>query len=179
MPTTYFAHLLIIKLGLSSTQSAHIHASLFNFNLPLEFASTWAPQKGIFDYKPKSLSIPVVPTREFCIALFKSKIEATIRNRGDKTESEYDNHPVGPVAAAAKQSFLRLIPHIMPPDSDHTSLYRLVLDHRDFGIHNMSIRVDVKGQPLVASLYDLGDWVRRAGYLVRSTDCGCRRSCDR
>jgi hypothetical protein len=65
-----------------------------------------------------------------------------------------DNVTVGPVAAKAKQSLIRLIPHIMPVDSDQQSLYRLVLDHGDFGIHNMSITRDAKGQPLVTSLYD-------------------------
>lgn len=39
-------------------------------------------------------------------------------------------------------------------DSDHSSLYRLVLQHGDFGIHNMSITTDADGQPLVTSLYD-------------------------
>lgn len=67
---------------------------------------------------------------------------------------EDDNNTVGPIAAAAKQSLLRLIPHIMPAESDQTSLYRLVLDHGDFGIHNMSITMDANGQPLVTSLYD-------------------------
>jgi len=42
----------------------------------------------------------------------------------------------------------------MPRDGDQTSLYRLVLDHGDFGIHNMSITIDANGQPLVTSLYD-------------------------
>ena len=65
-----------------------------------------------------------------------------------------DNVTVGPIAAAAKQSLLRLIPHIMPTDNDQTSLYFLVLDHGDFGIHNMSIAVDVNGQRVVTSLYD-------------------------
>lgn len=67
---------------------------------------------------------------------------------------EDDNNTVGPIAAAAKQSLLRLIPHIMPADGDQNSLYRLVLDHGDFGIHNMSIAVDANDQPLVTSLYD-------------------------
>ena len=67
---------------------------------------------------------------------------------------ESDNVTVGPIAAAAKQSLLRLIPHIMPINSDQTSLYRLVLDHGDFGIHNMSITMDANGQPVVTSLYD-------------------------
>jgi len=49
---------------------------------------------------------------------------------------------------------LRLTPHIIPTDSDETSLYRLVLDHGDFGVHNMSITVDASGLPLMTSLYD-------------------------
>jgi len=100
------------------------------------------------------LPIPVAPTREFCVALFMSKIEATIKNIGDMIGWEEDNATVGPIAAAAKQSLLRLIPHIMPADNDQPSLYSLVLDHGDFGIHNMSITVDANGQPLVTSLYD-------------------------
>jgi hypothetical protein len=67
---------------------------------------------------------------------------------------EDDNNTVGPIAAAAKQSLLRLIPHIMPTDNDENSLYRLVLEHGDFGIHNMSITMDDNGLPFVTSLYD-------------------------
>ena len=67
---------------------------------------------------------------------------------------EDDNNTVGPIAAAAKQSLLRLIPHIIPADNDQTHLYRLVLEHGDFGIHNMSITIDSNGRPLVTSLYD-------------------------
>ena len=66
---------------------------------------------------------------------------------------EDDNNTVGPIAAKAKQSLLRLIPHIMPT-GDEASLYRLVLEHGDFGIHNSSITMDSNGQPLVTSLYD-------------------------
>jgi len=67
---------------------------------------------------------------------------------------EDDNNVVGPIAAAAKQSLLRIIPHILPAGSNEHSHYRLVLDHGDFGIHNMSITVDASGLPLVTSLYD-------------------------
>ncbi|PUU77943.1 3-hydroxybutyryl-CoA dehydratase [Tuber borchii] len=134
-------------------QTARIRASLFNFNLSLDFAATWLRER-LFEQKPKILPIPVAPTREFCVALFISKIEATIKNIGDMIGWESDNVTVGPIAAAAKQSLLRLIPHIIPADNDQTSLYRLVLDHGDFGIHNMSIMVDTNGQPLVTSLYD-------------------------
>ena len=65
---------------------------------------------------------------------------------------EDDHNTVGPVAAAAKQSLLRLIPHIMPQEiADKPTLYRLVLDHGDFGIHNMSITTD---EYTVTSLFD-------------------------
>ncbi|KAL8346133.1 hypothetical protein RB598_000167 [Gaeumannomyces tritici] len=135
------------------TQCARIRASLFNFQLPLDFAAAWLRER-LFEQKPASLPVPVAPTREFCVALFTAKIEATIRNMGDMIGWEDDNNTVGPVAAAAKQSLLRLIPYIMPADSSEASLYRLVLDHGDFGIHNMSITVDAHGSPRVTSLYD-------------------------
>lgn len=133
------------------TQSARIRASLFNFQLPLDFAATWLLER-LFEQKPESLPVPVAPTREFCVALFMAKIEATIRNEGDIIGWEDDDNTVGPVAAAAKQSLLRLIPHMMPADS--ASLYRPILEHGDFGIHNMSITMDADGKPRVTSLYD-------------------------
>ncbi|KND87198.1 hypothetical protein TOPH_08182 [Tolypocladium ophioglossoides CBS 100239] len=98
-------------------QSGRIRAALFNFNLPLDFATSWF-LKRLFKHKPESLPIPVAPTREFFIALFTSKIKATIRNKGDMIGWESDENTVGPIAAAAKQSLLRLISHIMPTDDD-------------------------------------------------------------
>jgi hypothetical protein len=98
--------------------------------------------------------MPVAPIREFCIALFTSKIEATIKNLGDRIGWEDDHNTVGPVSAAAKQSLLRLIPHIMPAGIQDDVLYRFVIDHGDFGIHNMSITMDKSSRPVVTSLYD-------------------------
>ena len=86
--------------------------------------------------------------------LLYSKIKAIIRNKGDVIGYAGDNFYVGPKTAAAKQSLLRLLPYILPADSDKTSLYRLVLEHGDFGVHNMSITLDANGRPLVTSLYD-------------------------
>lgn len=97
--------------------------------------------------------MPVAPTRNFCIGLFTSNIEATIRNLGDMIGWESDNVTVGPITAKAKQSLLRLIPHIMPSENEQI-LYCLVLEHGDFGIHNMTIARDAKGQPTITSLYD-------------------------
>ncbi|KAL8412556.1 hypothetical protein RB596_001677 [Gaeumannomyces avenae] len=70
-----------------------------------------------------------------------------------------------PAAAAAKQSLLLLIPRIIPEGGDQASLYRLVLEHGDFGIQNTTITTDVAtGGPLVTSLFD---W--ETGHIVPAT----------
>ena len=132
-------------------QSATIRAALFNFNPPSKFAIQWFLDR-LFEQKPNSLLVPVAPTRHFCVALFQSKIHATIKNVGDMIGWEDDHNTVGSVAAAAKESLLRLIPHIMPQErADKPTLYRLVLEHGDFGIHNMSI---TKDDYTVTSVFD-------------------------
>jgi len=104
---------------------------------------------------PKELPLPIAPLREFWVAMFASRINATIGEEGDMIGWEDDHNTVGPVALKAKQSLLRFIPHMLPADADEeASLYRLVLDHGDFGIHNMSITVDATGRPYITSLYD-------------------------
>ena len=65
-----------------------------------------------------------------------------------------DNATVGPVAFAAKHSLLKLIPYLLPAESEEVDLYRLVLDHGDFGIHNMTIMMNADGQPIVTSIFD-------------------------
>lgn len=42
----------------------------------------------------------------------------------------------------------------MPLKSTEVSLYRLVLEHGDFGIHNTSITKEANGEPIITSLYD-------------------------
>ncbi|KAK3373628.1 3-hydroxybutyryl-CoA dehydratase [Lasiosphaeria ovina] len=129
-----------------------MRAALFNYNPPPDFCSTWLLER-LYEQKPVSLPVAVAPTRDFCVSLFTSKIEATIRNIGDIIGWVDDGNTVGPVAFAAKQSLLRFIPHMLPY-GDEAVLYRLVLDHGDFGIHNMSIATDADGRPRVTSLYD-------------------------
>ncbi|KAM0525608.1 hypothetical protein ACHAPE_000316 [Trichoderma viride] len=100
-------------------KAARIRASLYKYRVPSEFAPTWLRER-LFEQKPETFPIPVVPTREFCIALFTSKFEATIKNIGDMIGWEDDHNTVSPVAVAAKRSLLRLIPHIMPTNDDGT-----------------------------------------------------------
>ncbi|EHK44130.1 hypothetical protein TRIATDRAFT_265731 [Trichoderma atroviride IMI 206040] len=109
-------------------KAAHIRASLYKYEVSSEFASTWLRER-LFEQKPETFPIPVAPTRD-------------------------DNNTVGPIAAAARRSLLRLIPHITPKGDDENVLYRFVLEHGDFGIHNMSIAMDLNQQPFITSVYD-------------------------
>lgn len=130
-----------------------MRAALFRYDPPPDFAVKYLHDR-VFKFKPESFAVPVAPTREFWIHVLESKIEATIRNEGDMIGWEDDEETVGPIALAAKQSLLRAIPHIMPLNSTGVTLYRLVLEHGDFGIHNTSITKAVNGEPLITSLYD-------------------------
>jgi len=133
-------------------QLARMRAALFNFCPPPEFAAKHLHGR-IFDFKPDAFTLPVAPTRDFWIHVMESKIEATIKNEGDMIGWEDDEEIVGPVALAAKHSLLKAIPYLLPQE-DSEVLYRLVLEHGDFGIHNTSITEDDSGKPRVTSLYD-------------------------
>jgi len=136
-------------------QLASMRAALFRYNPPYEFAAEHLLER-LFKFMPPSLAMPVAPTREFWMHVLEAKIEATIRGEGEMIGWEDDNETVGPVALAAKQSLLRAIPYLLPvDDSPEGSLYRLVLEHGDFGIHNTTIAIQAcSGEPLVTSLFD-------------------------
>lgn len=86
--------------------------------------------------------------------MFTSKIEATIKNEGEVIGWDGDGNIVWPLAAPAKQPIYLLIPLMLPKEtSPHPVLYRLVLEHGDFGIHDMSI-VHGEADPKITSLYD-------------------------
>lgn len=102
---------------------------------------------------PKMFPLPPAGNRDFCIAMLKAKVEGLIGNQGDRIGWEEDKLTVGPLAAAAKQSLLCLIPLILPEGDDEV-LYRLVLQHDDFGLHNISVDVDEAGELSLTSVYD-------------------------
>lgn len=85
--------------------------------------------------------------------MLKAKVEGLIGDIGDRIGWEEDNLTVGPRAFAAKQSLLCLIPLVLP-EGDEEVLYRFVLQHDDFGIHNMSFDVDEAGEIRLTSVYD-------------------------
>ncbi|MCJ1240575.1 hypothetical protein MMC14_008579 [Varicellaria rhodocarpa] len=130
-----------------------MRAALFRYDSPPEITALYLLER-LFKFKPESLSLPVAPTREFWVHVLESKIKATILNEGDMIGWEDDEETVAPIVLAAKQSLLRAIPHILPPDPPKTSLCRLILEHGDYGVHNTSITKHANGEPFVASLYD-------------------------
>lgn len=134
-------------------QLASIRAALFNYNPPQDYAVRYLHER-IFNFKSKDPPMAVAPTREYWIAEFKAKIEATIKGVGDMIGWEDDDEVVGPLATAAKASLLRVIPYILPAEDANNTFYRHVLEHGDFGIHNTSIATDVENEPFVTSLYD-------------------------
>ena len=120
-----------------------MRAALFRFEVPLDFAKSWLPQRPP---NPKVLTNDIEPTRDFAVGFLSSKVNEMIKNEGDMIGWESDHNVVGPIAAKAKKSLLRLIPLIFPIGD----FYRLVLEHGDFGIHNMTI-TDASA---VTSLFD-------------------------
>ena len=134
-------------------QLADIRAALFDFVVPDELAQTFLHDR-LFNFKPPKFTVPVAPTRDFWMHVLATKIEATIGNPGDMIGWEDDEETVGPVASSAKQSLLRVLPLILPPEDAGGRLYRHVLEHGDYGIHNVSISTSPDGPPLVTSLFD-------------------------
>jgi hypothetical protein len=131
-----------------------MRAALFNFKPPHAFVDKFLAERVPCSFRPIHLSAPIAPTRDFCIALLKAKIEATIMNLGDIIGWPTENHVVGPFAAAAKQSLLRLVPYLLPPETRDGTFYRFVLEHGDFGSWNITSTIDEDEKPLITSMFD-------------------------
>jgi hypothetical protein len=134
-------------------QLADIRAALLNFAVPDELVQNSLHDR-LFKFKPTKFTVPNAPTREFWMHVLATKIEATIRNPGDMIGWEADEETVGPVASSAKKSLLSVLPLILPPEDSRGRLYRHVLEHGDYGIHNVSIKTSPDGLPLVTSVFD-------------------------
>lgn len=131
-------------------QMVDMRIALFRLALAPHFIDAWLTA---CPPNPKNISCPIAPNRSFACAFLIAKIEEMIGKEGDPIGWPDDPHVVGPLALAAKSSLLRFIPLVMPLDSADThGFYRLVLEHGDFGIHNMTI---TEGEhPEVTSLFD-------------------------
>lgn len=103
------------------------------------------------EWMPKVFLLPPAGNRHFCIAMLKAKVEGLIGNQGDRIGWEEDKLTVGPLTSAAKQSLLRLKPLILL-EGDEEILCRLVLQHDDFGLHNIAIEIGDAGEPILTSV---------------------------
>jgi len=121
--------------------------------LPPNFVSSWMTRRPPC---ASSLSVDIAPTRDFAIAFLTAKLDEAVPDSGTIDWDE-NRTVVGPAAMRAKQLLLQLIPLVMPSEGDQLDLYRLVLEHGDFGLHNMTIT----NAPSVTSLYD---W--ESGHIV-------------
>lgn len=130
-----------------------MRAALFNFDPGYAFVSRFLAERVPRFSRPIHLSAPITPTRDFCIALLQAKIEATITNLGDPIGWPTDKNVVGPFAAAAKQSLLRVIPYLLPAETSHGTFYRFVIDHGDYAMWNMTSAIDENEKPLITSLF--------------------------
>ena len=105
----------------------------------------------------KTYPVAVEPTRDFCIALLNAKIEATIGVRCPSVNPEKGYIFKSPILESARKALLRLVPRVLPKSTwnlGESDLYRFVLDHGDFGMHNMTITKDEQDQPCITSVYD-------------------------
>lgn len=137
----FLTHLLL-ELSLLS-QAAAIRAAMLNLELPADLASSRMPWRTSQPeaLTPEQLATPISASRELCVSMFTAQVEAVVRAGEGGVVGREEGHraaAAGPKALAAKHAILRLIPHMLPED-EGGDLYRLVLQHDDYGIHNMSI----------------------------------------
>ncbi|KAF3762250.1 hypothetical protein M406DRAFT_263472 [Cryphonectria parasitica EP155] len=142
-------------LAMELSDGRQILAQLLHFQLPPSFSEDWLLPRIMF--VPAALDFPhtVTPTRDFCIALLQSAVEAVFKNKVICKTPGKDT--IDPKLLAAKQSILRFIPSILPAqrhDEENLDYYRFVLQHDDYGIHNMSIWLDEEGRVGITSVYD-------------------------
>ncbi|PNY29795.1 Uncharacterized protein TCAP_00295, partial [Tolypocladium capitatum] len=137
-------------------RSARAAATLFKFPLPADYVSAWLVDR-IFGSELDLCLLTMQPTREFCMALLAARIECTFRRCHCRFASRLDYSSASALLSAARDSLLRLVPRVLPrmrKGLDEATLYHFVLDHGDFGIHNMTVAKDAQDNPYISSVYD-------------------------
>jgi hypothetical protein len=116
---------------------ASMRAALFKVEVPLDLAVKWLAQRLPAPQPPK-INHEVTGTRNFCIELLKAMVETIIGQGGDAVGEAC---ATSPTIGEARELILEVIGRIAPQGSEATErqLYRLVLEHGDYGIHNMDI----------------------------------------
>lgn len=120
----------------------------FRLSLPRDYVDTWLWER-IFNTSRLPDGVEVEPTRDFCMALLKAEVEVTV-GANAATASAARNLEL-------RDALIKLIPSVVPQPKDaeeNDVLYRFVLDHGDFGVHNMTVTADPACLPRVTSVFD-------------------------
>lgn len=97
----------------------------------------------------------ILPTREFWLAEISWRICHLIRNLGHRIGWESDNDFVTAPVLESKATILEALSYIMPPELPDNSLYRFVLEHEDYGLHNiLAEEQEDDGVPRITALFD-------------------------
>jgi hypothetical protein len=89
-----------------------------------------------------------------------SKIHAVLGEAGilsTVTGKEKNDTSLKATFACTRQALLELVPRILPKPRKQAAkdaLYRFVLDHGDFGMHNMTVAMDNDRKPYITSVFD-------------------------
>ncbi|EQK99155.1 3-hydroxybutyryl-CoA dehydratase [Ophiocordyceps sinensis CO18] len=131
-------------------QSAQAPARLFEYWLPAEYAWTWLPVR-LAELQQRQASRDVAPTRDFCEYMMHARIDFALARFAPRALDLFSR------VATVRGILHWLVPRVLPHAGNGLSeaaLYRLVLDHGDFGMHNMTIATDKRGWPWITSVYD-------------------------
>lgn len=105
----------------------------------------------------KTPSITVEPTRQFCLSLLTARVEAAFTAQGLHESRGKGSESMSPRLRSARESLLRLLPLCVPRPANglgEHDLYRFVLNHGDFGMHNMTIAKDDAEEPFITAVFD-------------------------
>ncbi|KAJ7074471.1 hypothetical protein C8F01DRAFT_25482 [Mycena amicta] len=141
---------------------ARIRSALFSLILPRDFVCTWITRRPPCTSANFLGNVHIAPTRAFALAFLTAKLDEVIASEDNAgfgwfRDPNSEHTVVGPRALHAKGLLRKLIPLVLPFDDGELGLYRFVLEHGDFGIHNMSIidRGTTEVESIaVTSLYD-------------------------
>lgn len=133
-------------------RSASVRLALLNQPLAPEFMTKWLLW-GTFqpvELAPKELP-PITPDSELLHRVVPGQNRSHNRKRSSASVTRLAKWATH--SSQRNRPLLRVIPYILPK-VDGESLYRLVLQHDDLRLHNMSIFVNGSGQATVTSIYD-------------------------
>ncbi|CAJ0538698.1 Ff.00g066830.m01.CDS01 [Fusarium sp. VM40] len=137
------------------TDAARIRAALLHLDVPSQFVSDWLLWRTFQpeQWMPTELPLPIGATRDFWLAAFKTRIVTMIKEEGDILGWPRDKVIIGRKALDTKEALLRLIPIILP-HGDEAVLYRPVLQHNDFGVHNILNDIIGLDHTRITSVFD-------------------------